>query len=221
MAMSSDLERSPVEAISSPEERPYLFSVDQFYAMVDLDILPQDNRAYLWDGNVFEKPLYSTQLAANGMKVLATMFRAVPSGWFCSFNNSLTIGPDKSPTPDMVVLRGKPDDYRHRRPDAADTGLVIEMTEETCSRIIARKLAAYASAGIPACWIVNLADEHVVVHEIPIPSEGRFASVGSFRRGESIHLTLDRTASGLIAASNLLLAPEPTDCPSTERPSSR
>jgi Putative restriction endonuclease len=204
MPMSSVMEQLPVEAPSSPEENPYLFSVDDFYRMVDLEILPAGNRGYLWNGQVYEKPIDSTLRAATAMKLIAAMCRAVPSGWFCSSNNSLTLGPDKAPTPDMAVIRGKPEDYLDRRPDASDSGLVIEMADEIPGNVVGRRLASYASAGIPTCWVIDLKNRLVHVHELPTPLEGRFASVATVRPGESFPLTLDRIQVGLIAASDLL-----------------
>ena len=55
--MSTILEQSPARALSCVEGSPYLFSTEDFYRMVDLYILPMGNRAYLWDGLVYEKPI--------------------------------------------------------------------------------------------------------------------------------------------------------------------
>ena len=130
----------------------------------------------------------------------------MPPGWFASFDNSITLGPDRSPFPDVAVLRGKPDDYLHRRPDAADAGLLIEMTDEILGNDVGRKLVAYAEAGIPGYWVLDLDADAIRVHTNPIPSEGRYASVATVGLGESISFTLDGTTVGPIAASDLLPA---------------
>ena len=53
--MSSVLEEPAVEVPSSPLERPYLFSVDDFLRMIDLDLFPDEARVGLWEGRVYEE----------------------------------------------------------------------------------------------------------------------------------------------------------------------
>ena len=53
--MSSVLDEPAVEVPSSPLERPYLFSVDDFFRMIDLDLFPDDARVGLWEGQVYQE----------------------------------------------------------------------------------------------------------------------------------------------------------------------
>ncbi len=204
--MSTSVEQSPDRAFSCVEGSPYRFSTDDFYRMVDLGILPKGNRASLWDGLVYEKPPKSTAHAAVGSALLMTFLRADLQGWFPSFDNSITIGPDRSPAPEIAVIRGVPRDYLERRPDAADAGLLVEMNDEIIKNDIARKRAAYASVGIPAYWALDLDRSAIDVYTDPIPSEGRYASVATFAPGESIPLILDgRTVARFSVAESLVL----------------
>ena len=50
----------------------------------------------------------------------------------------------------------------------------------------------------------NLVDGVVIVTSDPIPSESRFASAATFKRGDSFPFNLDRVQVALIAASDLL-----------------
>jgi len=189
-----------------PEGTPYLLSTEDFYRMIEAEIFPDERRVGLWDGRIYEKMAKLRAHAVSGNKLNIALIRALPPGWFLGGENPITIGPDKAPLPDMIVLRGVPDDYRDRRPGVADIGLVVELADSSLRIDTGVKLAAYASAGIPVYWVVNLKDDVVHVYSDPITSEGRFASVATVARGESIPFTLDGARVGLIAASDLLPA---------------
>ncbi len=204
--MSTALEQSPVEALSSPVEMPYLFSVDEFYRMVEIGIFAPERRVSLWEGRLYEKMAKTQAHAVAGINITMTLARTLPPGWCLSSENPITVGPDKAPLPDMVVLRGVGNDYLDRRPSVADVGLVVEISMSSLKFDTGAKLAAYASAGIPAYWVVNLLDRVVHLHSDPIPEEGRFTSVATLKPVESFPFSLDGTPIGPIAASDLLPA---------------
>lgn len=204
--MSSVLEQSPAEVVSSSEPRPYHFSVNEFYRLLDSEFFPREARVGLWEGQVYEKMAKTQAHAVAGINVTMTLARALPPGWCLSSENPITVGPDKAPLPDMVVLRGTGNDYIDRRPSAADVGLVVELSLTSLKFDTNAKLAAYASAGIPAYWVVNLLDGLVLVHSDPIPAEGRYATSATVKRGESFSFALGGVPVGPIAASDLLPA---------------
>ena len=186
------------------EGNPYRFSTDEFYRIVDLEILPDGHRASLWDGLVYEKPPKTQLQACGGMMLLNTLCRLQIPGWFFRFDNSVTIGPDRAPAPDMTAIRGPLAKYRHRRPEAADAGLVIEMNDPILKNDVARKLRAYAEVGIPAYWVVDLVAKTIRAHSDPIPEQGRYASASTYRPGELIWIILDGEPIGPVAVSDLL-----------------
>jgi Uma2 family endonuclease len=202
--MSSILERSPVDASATPEESPYLFSVDEFYRLLESEFFPREARVGLWDGRIYEKMAKTQAHAVAAMKANNTLTRILPPGWTLSGENPLTVGPRRAPLPDLIVLRGDPDDYIDRRPGGADVGLVVEFSLTSLKADTGPKLAAYASAGIPAYWVLNLVDGVVHVYSDPVPAESRFASAVTVKRGESFPFTLGGVPVGPIAASDLL-----------------
>ena len=204
--MSSVLERSPVEAPSSPEVVPYLFTTDEFYRLLESEFFPREARVWLWEGRIYEKMAKTQAHAVSGNKVNITLMRALPPGWFVGGENPVTVAERKAPLPDLIVLRGEPDDYIDRRPGAADVGLVVEISLTSLKFDTGAKLSAYASVGIPAYWVVNLLDGVVLVYSDPIPSEGRYASMATIKPGESFSFTLNGVEVGPIAASDLLPA---------------
>ena len=204
--MSTVVERSPVEATPFSEEMPYLISTDEFYRMLECEIFPREARVGLWEGRIYQKMAKTQPHVVAGNKVHRTLDRALPPGWFVGGENPITVGANKAPLPDLIILRGEPDDYIDHRPGTAEVGLVVELSLTSLKFDTGAKLVAYASAGIPAYWVVNLVDGVVLVHSDPAPSEGRFASVVIAKRGESFPFILDGVQVAMIAASDLLPA---------------
>jgi Uma2 family endonuclease len=202
--MSSVLEQSPVDARPIPEESPYLFSTDEFYRLLESEFFPRESRVGLWEGRIYEKMSKTQAHAVAGNKVNIALTRALPAGWFVGGENPITVSPNKAPLPDLIVLRGEPDDYIDQRPGTADVGLVVELSFTSLKVDQGAKLTSYASAGIPAYWVVNLVDRVVQVYADPVPVEGRFASVATVAPGGSFPFTLDGAQVCLIAASDLL-----------------
>jgi Uma2 family endonuclease len=202
--MSSVLEQSPVETLSSPEENPYLFSVDEFYRMLEMEFFPREARVGLWDGRIYEKMAKTQPHAVASINATMTLIRALPTGWCLSGENPFTVSHNKAPLPDLIVLRGKGNDYLKRRPGAADVGLVVEFSLSSLKIDTGSKLEAYARAGVVAYWVLNLKDNVIHVYHEPIPAEGRYALMTKVAPGESIPFALDGVLVGPIAASDLL-----------------
>jgi Uma2 family endonuclease len=202
--MSAALEQSPVDASAAQEESPYLFTTDEFYRLLESEFFPPEARVGLWEGRIYEKMAKTQAHAVAGMKVNNLLTRMLPPGWTLSNENPITVSENRAPLPDLIVLRGSPDDYIDRRPGTADVGLVVELSLSSLRIDTGSKLAAYASAGVPTYWVVNLVAGVIFVFSDPIPSEGRFASVATVARGGSFPFNLDGAQVALIAASDLL-----------------
>ena len=90
-----------------PRRIPYLFSADDFYRMIDLEIFPDEARVGLWDGRIYEKMAKthgSCRRRDQGQRrPCSGSCRRAGSLWA---ENPITISPDKAPLPDLVVLRG-------------------------------------------------------------------------------------------------------------------
>jgi len=78
------------------------------------------------------------------------------------------------PEPDIAVCRRDARDYASEHPGPADTLLVIEVADTSLDYDRRRKARAYATAGIPAFWIVNLPDRCLEWFADPDPASGRF-----------------------------------------------
>ena len=68
----------------------------------------------------------------------------------------ITLSNQSEPEPDVVIARGRDEDYLAHHPYPEDILLVVEISDSTLTYDQTTKLTLYAEAGISNSWIVNL-----------------------------------------------------------------
>jgi Uma2 family endonuclease len=87
--------------------------------------------------------------------------------WHIRKEDPVRIPDFDEPEPDLALVRGALGVFRTSHPGPGDIELIVEVADSSLLRDRSRKLAAYARAGIPAYWIVNLISNQVEVHTVP------------------------------------------------------
>lgn len=165
--MSMSLAEAPPEGLVR-----HRVSVEEFGRMVEAGAFPSGTRLELIQGELVDmSPMgvgHGFVVRELGRKLtLRLQERAV-----VSIQSSLQCGDWSMPEPDLAIVRGPGDRYRHRHPSAADTILVIEVAESSL-RIDERiKVPLYAQAGVPEVWLVDL--PHRRVHVFTDPAGDRY-----------------------------------------------
>jgi Uma2 family endonuclease len=90
---------------------------------------------------------------------------ALPPGWLVRIQLPLSLDDESEPEPDLVVVPGRPGDYRQMHPDRPV--LAIEVAESSLFFDRQSKGGLYARAGLQDYWIVNLVDQVVEVYRDP------------------------------------------------------
>ena len=94
--------------------------------------------------------------------------RAVlPRGWIVSVQLPVSLDEESEPEPDLVVVPGRPTDYRHEHPGSPE--LIVEVAESSLTFDRLHKGSLYARAGVRDYWIVNLAERVLEVYRDPGP----------------------------------------------------
>jgi Uma2 family endonuclease len=182
------------------------FSVEEYFKLVDVGLLDEDDNCELLEGWIVpkmgKKPLHDGTIDL----VLDVLSELLPSGWYLRVQNVLQTA-TSAPEPDFVVTRGKPGNFTDRHPQGDDAGLVIEVADSSL-QIDRRKAQIYAPAGVPQYWIINLPECCVEVYEKPQPmNEGiRYAAPRIFRGGDELELLLDGQQVARINCALLLPA---------------
>lgn len=163
------------------------FNRVQYERMTEAGVFGPEDRLELLDGEIIDRaPQKSRHATAVTLvaEVLRTLFGPgatvrvqLP---FCLDDNS-------EPEPDVAVVPGNPRDYRDAHPSRAR--LICEVSDTTLAYDRGRKLAAYARAGIPEYWILDLTAETLEVCRKPehsgyaqrwnVAAEGRISAEGS------------------------------------------
>jgi Uma2 family endonuclease len=140
-----------------------LFSVDDYYRMLDAGILAEDDRLELIEGEII-------QMSPIGNRHAACVDRATEL-FIVSFNgratvrvqNPLRLGKYNEPQPDIVVLKRRADYYASKTPTADDTLFVVEVSDTTLRYDTKVKLPIYARTGVAEVWIENLEKDTMLV----------------------------------------------------------
>lgn len=160
----------PATGQAEPEEKDCCkFSSDQYHWLIDAGILTTDHRVELIGGQILTMPPMGDE-HGDGIRDLTTWLSDrrgqdyVPQ---CQVTIRLAEG--FTPDPDFVLLRYKEEGYRgDNRPTATDVLLVIEVADSSLARDLGLKSLAYARAGVPELWVVDI--PHRQVHRLTRPS---------------------------------------------------
>jgi Uma2 family endonuclease len=199
----------PAPVVTLPEGVPYRLSAEDYFRMVDTDIIPNDRRVGLWEGRLYEKMPKNLAYAAASSMIMTVLFRAIPEGWFMSLERPIVVDEFTVPFPDISVVRGDPDLYYQRgsQPKVNEIGLAIEMADPSLKKNLTTSLQTYAGAGLPVYWVVSLESRRVEVYSDPqIAGEGaaRYAKAETFGLGQDVPLVLDGREVARVPANDLL-----------------
>lgn len=98
-------------------------------------------------------------------------------------HSPLGLADDSEPEPDVAVVPKRYESKGH--PSSAY--LLVEVARNSLLRDRGVKAELYASAGVPEYWVVNLESREVEVRTEP--ANGTYASLRTYRRGDTIRLS--------------------------------
>lgn len=142
--------------------QPRRFTADEVQAMLNADILHEDDPLELIDGQLVVMSPVSDPHVASVNRLNRLFVEPTDSEVAVSIQNPVRIDAYNEPEPDVVLstnLGGAP------RPD--DVLLLVEVSGSTLDYDRDVKTPLYARAGIPEVWIVNLNAQEVEVHREP------------------------------------------------------
>ena len=164
-----------------PGGTPHRISLTQFERMIEAGIFTPGDRVELIEGEILDMAPTNFPHEACVARLNRLLTLAVgDNGYVWPQNNSIRIPDLSRPQPDVTLLKWRDDEYgpKSAPPTADDVLLVIEVSDSSLKYDRTRKLALYASAGIPEYWIVNLNGNLVEIHSEPQGStyQNRFRS---------------------------------------------
>jgi Uma2 family endonuclease len=151
------------------------FTFDDYHRMAQAGILNEDDRVELIRGEVIDLPPIGPDHAWSVDALSATFHSQLGVRAVVHTQNPVRLPDNTEPDPDVTLLLPPLDRYRGRIPTAADTLLVIEVSDTTLGYDRYTKAALYAAAGVPEYWVVNINGRQVeVMHD---PRDGEYQQV--------------------------------------------
>ena len=180
MVAAGILSRQDRDAVLSSS---YRFTADQYQSMGLAGILSEYEPIELLNGEIVEMaPVGNTHNDTTDC-ISDLMFGALLGRARIRVQGSVRINRLSEPQPDFAILRQRPD-YHLSPATPADILFIIEVSYSSLNYDQGEKLAAYAAAGIPEVWIVNLKEYGVYIHTDPVGEQ--YQTVRQFRAGDSV-----------------------------------
>ncbi len=149
------------------------FTVDEYHRMVQTGILSEDDRVELIGGEIFRMTPIGNRHASCVKRLNHLLLRALGDKAVMSVQDPIALSDTSEPEPDLALLAPRDDFYADRHPNASDVLLLIEVADTSVDFDRNAKLPAYARAGIPEVWIVNLEGDQVEIYRNPAPDSYR------------------------------------------------
>jgi Uma2 family endonuclease len=144
-----------------------LFTVDDYYKMLDAGILQKGDRVELISGEILQMSPIGSRHAATVYCIDSTLKIALGSLGMVRIQLPVRIDDFNEPEPDIAVVPARPDMYVTAHPEASDTLLVVEVSDRTLTFDRTVKAHLYAIAGVAEYWIADLKNDQMIVHRDP------------------------------------------------------
>ena len=162
-----------------------LFTVDEYYKMVDVGILHDGDRTELIEGEIIEMSAMGSRHAAVVTRLTDLLVPLFKGKALLRPQLPLRLNDFNEPQPDVALLTPRKDCYASQHPGPADVFLVVEVADSSLKYDRDIKLRIYSQAGVPEVWIADILGGVVRVYRDP--SGNSFTTSLSFQRGESIY----------------------------------
>lgn len=149
-----------------PGTQIWPLSVQAYHVLGEAGLIPK--KTELLYGQVIHK-MPKTPLHSFLQQSLSEIIQAAQlPGMFLRSDQPITCA-DSEPEPDLAVVQGRKEDYRHGHPRTAELVIEVCVTSHDYDR---SKLHAYSDAGVKEVWLVLGPEKQIEVHGRP--AGGRF-----------------------------------------------
>ncbi len=161
------------------------FTVDEYHRMAEAGILHEDDRVELIEGEIVEMSPIGRRHQACVDRLTHWLVPALRGRAIVRVQGSVRLSDISAPQPDVLLLRPRQDFYATVDPGSDDVVLAIEVADTSLRYDQGIKVPLYARHGIPEVWVVDLAEERVLVYREPDPGVG-YRAVEVLGRGDRL-----------------------------------
>jgi Uma2 family endonuclease len=150
----------------SPKSQRSPITVDEYYRMAETGVLAPDARVELIDGEIVDiRPIGSPRTAIATQLSALLHGVAAPRG-IVQVRQPIRLDQYSEPEPDIALVRWRADWYKSSHPTAADTLLLIEVSESLKVDTNV-KVPLYARHRVPEVWFCDLTTSQMHVFRSP------------------------------------------------------
>lgn len=135
---------------------PKRFTIDEYHRLIELGFLTEGDHIELIRGELIQMTAKGTPHTVCSSILCRQLDRLLGDRAVIRGQDPITLSNQSEPEPDVVIARGRDEDYLGHHPYPEDILLVIEISDTTLNYDQTTKLTLYAEVGIANYWIVNL-----------------------------------------------------------------
>ena len=151
--------------------------------MAETGVLADDDRVELVGGEIIEMSPIGKRHAAC-VDRLTRLLSKLGDQLIVRVQGPIQVDQYSEFQPDFALLRSRNDFYASSLPLPNDILLVIEVADSTVEYDRLMKVPAYARAGIPESWLVDLPADRIELNAFPVNEQ--YSVTRSVSRGEGI-----------------------------------
>ena len=163
--MSATITRTHAKADPGPQRMRC--TVRDFYRMGEAGVFSPDRHYELLNGDIILMQPIGESHAGNHDWLTRALITRLGEHYWLRAQNPVRLDNHSEPLPDFAILKLRNDGYRTAHPGPGDTLLVIELASSSLAYDIGKKQRAYAKAGIPEYWVLDLTGRQLHVFRKP------------------------------------------------------
>ena len=140
-----------------------LLTVEEFHKLGEANILTEDDRVELIEGEMIQMAPIGTRHAGTINLLVELFTRSAKGRAIVSVQNPVALPPLSEPQPDLALLKPRADYYRSKHAGADEMLLIVEVSDTTLAYDRDVKIPLYARHGIPEAWVIDLNTQAVTV----------------------------------------------------------
>ena len=161
------------------------FTSWQYHWLIETGILTTEDKVELIAGEILTMPSMGDEHSDSIEYVNSWLGDRRRRDYIPRCQSTIRLADGFSPDPDFALLRYRPGGYGpHRSPQASDVLLIIEVADASLGRDLGPKALAYARAGVPELWVVDI--PHRQVHVLINPSPEGYRTRATAGEDESV-----------------------------------
>lgn len=176
-----------VSAVKTELKRK-LFSVTDYYKMLETGLLSEQDRVELIHGEIIRiSPIGSKH--GGYVKTIANLItRKLGHQITISVQDPVRSSEFSEPEPDVAVLKNRDDFYTESHPTPKDVYFLVEVADTSIGYDFDVKLPLYAAAGIPEVWILDVNAQTITQHSQP--DANAYLEVDILKKGMNLKCTV-------------------------------